>query len=637
MRVLRVEDTLTSVSIYGSINFSTNVADILEANEECNVHVIGHVATVVGELKVAFSEPITTGREGEAAASNEDSSAAKTMEEVVPTDVQVARTTEEPPTTSDTPPISTNTVVGSTAAPGEGNVKPNVAEREGENETPQEGSIDQVPTTDQLHDGSNTPAISIKTVVGSTVAPEKENNEYNLASAEAKREGETDASFESSIAAEAVKEVVVSSSEQATTSSNTSVPTKVPPSPSRRRTQQDRPVQNTNSADNGVVASANTVVFDKGIPNLGQTCYMGASIQGLAHIPELNNFFNSDECLARIMSSTDMQQQGRVAYALRTVLAQFQEPVGYVNLRYLKKVVDSYNKKYWRYEPHDSSEYMRDLLQMVGRDIHAPFTEEEEETLSIVENLGTIYDDLGLLDKSAHKWDKYRSLGNNNMITDLMHGQLLTTVVCSVCKYKSQSFEGCSNLNLSVEDDDGTFSRLHECLMHFTRNEKMEGKEGYKCPRCNIGIADENEWKIGEATQNVRIIRFPTVMVIELKKFTFDTEYQSVYIQAPIAYPVKNLDLEPFASREKEEDTLFEVPKFITPSHVPPIYDLFSVVNYLPLTRHYTATCQSLSNKEWFYFDDSTVEGLGKNYRFVKDKSEGYVLFYRLRGVKPLF
>lgn len=129
---------------------------------------------------------------------------------------------------------------------------------------------------------------------------------------------------------------------------------------------------------------------------------------------------------------------------------------------------------------------------------------------------------------------------------------------------------------------------LSDCLAAFAKEETLRKTEAWYCSQCKDHM---------EATKKFDLWRVPDILIIHLKRFTYDT-YRRDKIDSYVDFPLENLDLSPFmvneADRAKPANTL---------------YDLYAVSNHYGGLGggHYTAYARNLVNQQWYNLDDSSA------------------------------
>ncbi|XP_077547495.1 ubiquitin carboxyl-terminal hydrolase 19-like isoform X2 [Haemaphysalis longicornis] len=158
---------------------------------------------------------------------------------------------------------------------------------------------------------------------------------------------------------------------------------------------------------------------------------------------------------------------------------------------------------------------------------------------------------------------------------------------------------------------------LSQCLQLFTEPEVLDPQEAWYCPGCQ---------EHRQATKEFSLWRLPTVLVVQLKRFSFSRSIFRDKIDRMVHFPLRALDMGPYYSGPQ--------------GGPPPLYDLFAVTNHHGgmLGGHYTAfaRCTDPANTlhsqvGWRLFDDSRVTDVPDS-RVVT--SSAYMLFYRRRGTR---
>ncbi|PIK48608.1 putative ubiquitin carboxyl-terminal hydrolase 19 [Apostichopus japonicus] len=153
---------------------------------------------------------------------------------------------------------------------------------------------------------------------------------------------------------------------------------------------------------------------------------------------------------------------------------------------------------------------------------------------------------------------------------------------------------------------------LEQCLQLFTETETLAPEEAWYCPKCK---------EHREASKQLSLWRLPSVLIIQLKRFSFKNFIWRDKIDKMVEFPMRGLDLSEFSQVKGEL----------------PVYDLFGVINHHGgiLGGHYTAFAKLISKEniaqnelDWRLFDDSHVTRTREDN--VVSRS-AYLLFYRQR------
>lgn len=156
---------------------------------------------------------------------------------------------------------------------------------------------------------------------------------------------------------------------------------------------------------------------------------------------------------------------------------------------------------------------------------------------------------------------------------------------------------------------------LEQCLQLFTEAETLTPNEAWYCPKCK---------EHREASKQLSLWRLPSVLIIQLKRFSFKNFIWRDKIDKMVEFPLRGLDLSEFCQTQTVKGQL-------------PVYDLYGVINHHGgiLGGHYTAYAR-LNSKEslhqneldWRLFDDSHVTRTTEDAVVTRS---AYLLFYRQR------
>mgnify|MGYP001126578104 CR=1 FL=1 len=101
---------------------------------------------------------------------------------------------------------------------------------------------------------------------------------------------------------------------------------------------------------------------------------------------------------------------------------------------------------------------------------------------------------------------------DDSIITDLFEGQLCSKIECQKCGYQSLTFDNFMDLSVQIPKKYISVGSVDvsDCVQSFTAKESME-KCGYKCEKCKA---------VDRMEKDITIFRFPTILVIHLKRFS---------------------------------------------------------------------------------------------------------------------
>ena len=304
-----------------------------------------------------------------------------------------------------------------------------------------------------------------------------------------------------------------------------------------------------------------------GLLNLGQTCYMNATIQATRCIKDFVDIVRSGDhgheesvhgCLHKITDAmNDSCLTVRPTTFVRTI-ASADFPVN---------------------RPADAHEFLCHLLERLHEE------SKTEVGMTIVSKATDVH--AKREEKALEAYKKMFQRGFSNVIPTF-YGQLCTCVKSKQNKQERDIFETFSTLNVPVKKS------IYECLDEFFAAEELTGENQ---------LFDETENKKMDATKRMYLWRNPRVLVVVLNRFGEEKITDSVEIPE-----------------------LLDVSRYRLPPSRDNVYRLRSVCNHLgdAYGGHYYTTAKW--DRKWYTFDDTVINGIdGK-----PDGSTAYILFYEL-------
>lgn len=185
---------------------------------------------------------------------------------------------------------------------------------------------------------------------------------------------------------------------------------------------------------------------DRGLCNLGNTCFMNSSLQCLSKLLKFSNYFLSGAFWKHINYNNPVGQHGRLAKAYyETLIEMWQlnkrnEPYA---PKILKQAISEKRDEFYGYQQHDSQELLAFLLDGLHEDLNLitkkPYYEEKLQ---------------GGMDKSdvevaEASWQRHKEI-NNSIIVDLFQGQYRSKLQCPQCNKVSITFDPFMYLSIPI-------------------------------------------------------------------------------------------------------------------------------------------------------------------------------------------
>lgn len=151
----------------------------------------------------------------------------------------------------------------------------------------------------------------------------------------------------------------------------------------------------------------------------------------------------------------------------------------------------------------------------------------------------------GMDDHTAalESWRKHL-LRHDSVIVDSCQGMHRSHLTCLTCRKESVKFDVYSNLSLSLDASsvDGKPISIADCLEKFTMGEQLDEQNAWDCPNCKKKV---------RALKKMKLWSTPDILILHLKRFTFDTcsergELVRSKIESVVDFPIDTLDMEPY-------------------------------------------------------------------------------------------
>ncbi|KAK2532146.1 hypothetical protein Q9966_008410 [Columba livia] len=319
-----------------------------------------------------------------------------------------------------------------------------------------------------------------------------------------------------------------------------------------------------------------------GLLNLGNTCFLNATLQCLTYTPPLANYLLSREhsrtchqsgfCVTCVMQNHVTQAFANSGSVIK--------PVSFV--RDLKKIAP--HIRLGRQE--DAHEFLRFTIDAMQKACLPDCTELDRQTQATT----LIHQIFG---------GSLRSRGRS------------LAVKCSMCKAVSDTFDPCLDLpvEITVPGQGQQAANVEQALELFVKPDLLGGENAYLCDKCKKKVL---------ATKRFTIHRAPRVLTLALKRFA---DFTGGKITKDMGYP-ELLNIRPYMSQTSGD---------------PVMYGLYAVLvhsGYSSHSGHYYCYVKA-SDRQWYQMNDNVVRP--SNIKVVLNQ-QAYVLFYlssSLRHLKP--
>ena len=362
-----------------------------------------------------------------------------------------------------------------------------------------------------------------------------------------------------------------------------------------------------------------------GLVNMGQTCYMNATIQCLLATVPLSRLF-LDETWRKHVQKNRLGSEGVMPSHFSNLIRRLWKPQ---EQAYCPTTFRSFcariNPEWGLDRQQDAKEFYDWLTDILHEDLNVHFMRNHLRELTPQEELTR--ERLPISTVSRTEWERW-SHKNLSRISDLFAGQHASSLRCTTCNNTSTIYEAFFSIVLEIPPT-GT-STLTDCLRSYCQEEMLTGTDEWVCPVCKCRR---------EAVKRLTITRLPQVLTIHFKRFSNLANGSFRKVHSLIDFPLHGLNMGPYMANtripQRVEDEVVDTA--VTP---PFTYDAYAVMRHIGTTMssgHYVAMVKDSARNTWVNFNDSDVRNFDPARLQARDRlqnSEAYIVFYERARAK---
>eukprot|EP00466_Bigelowiella_natans_P008070 jgi/Bigna1/38571/e_gw1.26.68.1 len=336
-----------------------------------------------------------------------------------------------------------------------------------------------------------------------------------------------------------------------------------------------------------------------GLVNIGNTCFLNASLQALMHCPPVVGMLLTNMSdLKRFRKARMSQRMERKFHLVQEFMLLLRKLWSGRYLacspKELYRDAVTLNPAFRGYGHHDAHEFIYCVLDC----IHEALMIKCEYDFDEAQKKEPSSDQDG---EAKEKKPKNARPTEFSIVSDLFKGKMRSDVTCPNCA--SVSIKGDTFLDLSLEIPQDP--KLKKTLLHsFCTSSDLDDHNLYRCEKCNQRV---------DANTVLSITTLPEVMWITIKRFSY--HHYGSKVGRHVIFPLKDLDMKPYLHESLQGSSLETK------------YDLFGVVRHSGGLSggHYVAYARSHVTGHWYSFDDRHATQVTSEH---VQNQQAYILMY---------
>lgn len=331
-----------------------------------------------------------------------------------------------------------------------------------------------------------------------------------------------------------------------------------------------------------------------GLANLGNTCFINATLQCLSHTYELNNILKDKSYKSKLNKKpeslilVEWDKLREMMWSENCIIS----PGGFISS--IQRVAKIKGKNIFTgFAQNDLPEFVVFIIEC----FHAAILREVEMKIT-----GNIITDKDKLASKCFEMMKVMYKKEYSEFLNMFYGIHVSNIL-SVDNNDviTSTPEPYNIISLPIPKKTGKIT-LRDCFDLYTEKEKMEGDNAY--------YNDSLKKKV-DAWKEIKYWSFPNILIIDLKRFTNSNRKNETNVD----FPLENLNLSQYVIGYDRKSY---------------IYDLFGICNHTGnvFGGHYTSFVK-LANNTWWHFNDASTSEI-KDLKTLKGP-EAYSFFYRKR------
>lgn len=331
----------------------------------------------------------------------------------------------------------------------------------------------------------------------------------------------------------------------------------------------------------------------RGLVNVGNTCGLNTLIQCIGHIPVLREW---------VLHANEETQQGLSKELAEILVLQWKEQKTVIPRKFMHAFAEAL-PMFPIGEQHDLCELWTMMVDKIGQEHH---TDAHLNKNARVITIGDpVYD--RLTKKAVQDMLAYNKQCACEW-TDLIQGVQVSQLKCVACENILHNIEPWMTIPVHLHDH----INVAQCIESYMQTTMVED---WKCEKCAESRGE----------QIARFWKLPSVLVVTLKRFSYDMKYNEMKKQSQPIHVPECMEFAPAHVIGPEA-------RIHMSTHQQKMrYRLWSMGLHHgdAANGHYTAVGRIQEN-EWVHYNDAHVQKIENINDFLTNNSAVYMLFYML-------